>query len=104
MARGARGSLEAMSTPERIIVGLSGASGPHYGVRLLEVLRERTDLEVHAIVSRGARATIKFEMDRDPDEVAALAHVVHDEGELAAPLASGTFLTRGMIVAPCSVK
>lgn len=88
----------------RLIVGISGASGPHYGVRALEVLRERTDLEVHLILSRGARATIAYEMDRDPDEVLALAHVVHDEDELAAPIASGTFLTSGMLIAPCSMK
>lgn len=95
-----------MSQPDggRLIVGLSGASGPHYGVRLLEVLREQTDVEVHLIVSRGARETIAYEMERDPDEVLALAHVVHGEGDLAAPPASGSFLTRGMVVAPCSIK
>jgi flavin prenyltransferase len=91
-------------TRKRIIVGISGASGPHYGVRLVEVLRELTDVEVHLILSKGARATIKYEMGRDPDEVAALAHVLHDEGNLAASIASGTFVTDGMIVAPCSVK
>lgn len=93
-----------MSVPRRLIIGISGASGPHYGVRLLEVLRSRTEFEIHLILSRGARATIEYEMDRHPDEVAALAHVVHDESQLAAPLASGTFITDGMIVAPCSVK
>jgi flavin prenyltransferase len=89
---------------DRLIVGISGASGPHYGVRLLEVLRERTDVEIHLVMSRGARETIRYEMERDPDEVLALAHVVHQEGELAAPLASGSFITKGMVVAPCSVK
>jgi 4-hydroxy-3-polyprenylbenzoate decarboxylase len=94
-----------MSHPDgRLIVGISGASGPHYGVRALEVLRERTGFEVHLIMSRGARATIAYEMNRDPDEILALAHVVHDEEELAAPIASGTFLTSGMLVAPCSIK
>lgn len=88
----------------RVIIGISGASGPHWGVRLLEVLREQTDCELHLIMSRGARATIAYEMDRDPDEILALAHVVHDEGQLAAPIASGTFVTSGMVVAPCSVK
>ena len=93
-----------MSHPQRIVVAISGASGPHYGVRTVEVLREHTDAEIHLIVSRGARATIAYEMQRDPDEVAALAHVVHDEGNLAASIASGTFVTAGMVVAPCSVK
>ena len=87
-----------------MIVGISGASGPHYGVRALEVLREQTEFEVHLIMSRGTRATIAYEMNRDPDEVLALADVVHDEGQLAAPIASGTFLTSGMLVAPCSIK
>jgi 4-hydroxy-3-polyprenylbenzoate decarboxylase len=89
---------------KRVIIGISGASGPHYGVRLVEVLREHTDVEVHLILSKGARATIKYEMQRDPDEVVALAHVVHEEGNLAASIASGTYVTAGMIVAPCSVK
>lgn len=93
-----------MSVAQRIVVAISGASGPHYGVRTVEVLREHTDVEVHLIVSKGARATIAYEMQRDPDEVAALAHVVHDESNLAASIASGTFVTAGMIVAPCSVK
>jgi polyprenyl P-hydroxybenzoate/phenylacrylic acid decarboxylase-like protein len=88
----------------RVVVGISGASGPHYGVRLVEVLREHTDVEVHLILSKGARATIAYEMQRDPDEVVALAHVVHEETNLAASIASGTFVTAGMIVAPCSVK
>jgi 4-hydroxy-3-polyprenylbenzoate decarboxylase len=88
----------------RVIVGISGASGPHYGVRLVEVLRGHTDVEVHLILSKGARATIAYELQRDPDEVVALAHVVHEETNLAAAIASGTFVTAGMIVAPCSVK
>lgn len=88
----------------RLIVGISGASGPHYGVRLLEVLREQTDVELHLIMSRGARATIAFEMSRDPDQILELAHFVHDESQLAAPVASGTFVTSGMVVAPCSIK
>lgn len=93
-----------MSPPRRIVVGISGASGPHYGVRLVEVLREHTDHEIHLILSKGARATIEFEMERDPDEVVALAHVVHDERNLAASIASGTFTVDGMVIAPCSMK
>ncbi|MBS1887649.1 MAG: UbiX family flavin prenyltransferase [Actinobacteria bacterium] len=93
-----------MTERRRVIVGISGASGPHYGVRLVEVLREQTEVEVHLILSRGARATIAYELERDPDEIAALADVVHDEGNLAASIASGTFVTAGMVIAPCSVK
>lgn len=90
--------------PRRLIVGISGASGPQLGVRIVEVLREQTDVEIHLILSRGARATIEYETDRDPDEVLALAHVVHDERNLAASIASGTFVTDGMVMAPCSIK
>jgi 4-hydroxy-3-polyprenylbenzoate decarboxylase len=87
-----------------VIVAISGSSGPHYGVRLLEVLRNETELETHLVLSRGARATISYEIGLDPDDVAALAHVVHREDNLAASIASGTFVTDGMIVAPCSIK
>jgi polyprenyl P-hydroxybenzoate/phenylacrylic acid decarboxylase-like protein len=90
--------------PERLVVGISGSSGPHYGVRLLEALREHTDVEVHLVLSAGARRTIEYEMERDPDSVVALAHAVHDERNLGAAIASGTFITRGMAVAPCSMK
>lgn len=90
--------------PRRLIVGISGASGPQLGIRVVEVLREQTDVEIHLILSRGARATIEYETDRDPDEVLGLAHVVHDERNLAASIASGTFVTDGMVMAPCSVK
>jgi flavin prenyltransferase len=90
--------------PKRLIVGLAGSSGPHYGVRLLEMLRAKTDYEVHAIVSASARKTIEYEMRRDADEVVALAHVVHDERDLGASIASGTFITAGMVVCPCSIK
>jgi 4-hydroxy-3-polyprenylbenzoate decarboxylase len=93
------------ATPRRLIVALSGSTGPHYGVRLLEMLREhRPDVETHLILSNGARATIKYELERDPDSVAALAHTVHDERNVGASIASGTFVTDGMVVAPCSIK
>jgi polyprenyl P-hydroxybenzoate/phenylacrylic acid decarboxylase-like protein len=74
-------------------------------VRLLEILREHCpDVEVHLVMSSGARTTIGYEMGRDPDSVAGLAHVVHDERNVAASIASGTFVTDGMVVAPCSMK
>jgi polyprenyl P-hydroxybenzoate/phenylacrylic acid decarboxylase-like protein len=88
----------------RVVVGVSGASGAIYGVRLLEVLHERRDIELHAIVSGGAKATIEFETDRAVAEVLKLADVIYDETDLAASLASGSFLTAGMAVAPCSMK
>jgi polyprenyl P-hydroxybenzoate/phenylacrylic acid decarboxylase-like protein len=96
---------EVPSTPKRrIIVAISGSSAPHYGVRLLEVLAGRTDIETHVVVSAGARKTIEYEMGRDPASVEALAGRLHDERNLAAAIASGTFVTDGMVVAPCSIK
>lgn len=91
--------------PFRLIVGLSGSTGPHYGVRLLEVLRQhRPEVETHVILSNAARRTIQYEMGRDPDAVAAFAHTLHDERNIGASIASGTFVTAGMVVAPCSMK
>jgi 4-hydroxy-3-polyprenylbenzoate decarboxylase len=88
----------------RIVVGISGASGAIYGIRLLEVLAEVKDVETHLIVSAGAKATIAYETDRKIDDVLTLADVVHDERDLTATLASGTFLTHAMVVAPCSIR
>jgi flavin prenyltransferase len=88
----------------RIIVGISGASAPVYGVRLLEVLRDVPGVETHLVLSSGARRTIEFEMGRDPDSVLALAGTVHDERAVGDSIASGTFVTDGMVVAPCSIK
>jgi len=90
--------------PRRLIVALSGSTGPHYGVRLLEVLRAHTDIETHLILTAAARKTIEYEMGKDPTTVAALAHTVHDEKNIASAIASGTFVTEGMVVAPCSIK
>ena len=92
-----------MST-RRIVVALSGASGAIYGIRALEVIHQDRSVELHAIVSSGARATIAHETDRSYEDVVALADVVHDEKNLAASIASGTFLTAGMLVAPCSMR
>ena len=93
-----------MSAPRRIVVALSGASGAIYGIRALEVIRQDRSVELHAIVSSGAKATIAYETDREYDDVIRLADVVHDEKDLAASLASGTFITAGMLVAPCSMR
>lgn len=88
----------------RIVVAISGASAPIYGIRLLEVLRADPSVETHAIVSSGAKATIAYETEWTVERVLALADAVHDERDLSAPLASGTFLTDGMVVAPCSMR
>ena len=93
-----------MTATRRIIVAISGASGAIYGIRALEVLRAVHGVEVHAIISKGARATIEYETDRAVADVAKLAHVLYEENDLAAGPASGTFLTSGMLVAPCSIR
>ncbi|HZO95778.1 MAG TPA: UbiX family flavin prenyltransferase [Gaiellaceae bacterium] len=93
-----------MSGVRRIVVGISGASGAVYGVRLLEVLHDRADVETHLVMSTSAETTIRYETGRDPAAVAALADAVHGERDLAAPLSSGTFLTSGMVIAPCSMR
>ena len=93
-----------MSEPRRIIVAISGASGAIYGIRALEAIRADRRVELHLIVSSGAKATIAYETDRSYEDVVGLADVVHDEKDLAASLASGTFRTHGMLVAPCSIR
>lgn len=93
-----------MSPPGRIIVGMSGASGAIYGIRLLQAVRALGGLEVHLIISPAARQTIQSETDFEYKDVAALADVVHGHREVGATIASGSFATRGMVVAPCSVK
>jgi len=89
---------------KRIIVGLSGASGQIYGIRLLEILQAAPDIETHLVMSPSARMTIAQETDWDPKEVEALAHVVYRPGDIGAAIASGSFVTAGMIIAPCSIK
>lgn len=90
--------------PKRLIVGISGASGAVYGVRILELLRGHGGIETHLILSDGARATIAAETYKTADEIRALADVVHNDRNLGAPVSSGSFQTLGMIVAPCSIR
>jgi len=88
---------------KRIVVGISGASGVTYGVRLLSLLRD-TDYESHLIISDSGRLNIKIETRYTPDEVEAMADCVYDNKDMAAALASGSFLTAGMVVVPCTIK
>jgi flavin prenyltransferase len=89
--------------PKRIVVGISGASGVTYGVRLLSLL-EKTDYESHLIISDSGRLNIKIETDYQPAEVEAMADYVYEHRDVAASLASGSFLTDGMVVVPCTIK
>ncbi len=88
----------------RLIVGISGASGVIYGIRLLEALRAIPEVETHLIVSKGAKINIALETDWLLKDVEGLADVVHSDRNLAASVSSGSFQTAGMIIAPCSMK
>jgi flavin prenyltransferase len=88
----------------RLIVAITGASGAILGVRALHLLRDVDDVETHLIVSDGGRATLVQETGLSPAEVQELADVVHSSSNLGATISSGSFVTHGMLVAPCSVK
>jgi polyprenyl P-hydroxybenzoate/phenylacrylic acid decarboxylase-like protein len=92
-----------MTGTERLVVGVTGSSGPHFGIAVLEALRD-LDVETHLILSRAARTTIEIETGRSWRDVEALADVVHAPNNLAAAVASGSFRTRGMVIVPCSMK
>lgn len=89
---------------KRIVIGMSGASGAIYGVRLLEVLRGMEGVETHLVMSKMAQVTLVTETPYSVSEVQKLAHVHHGLQDLGAIIASGSFKTAGMIVAPCSMR
>ena len=93
-----------MVEPRRIIVGISGASGAVYGVRLLRALREHGGVESHLVVSAAGWRTLHHELGLEPAAVNALADVVHDLANVGAAIASGSFAAHGMVVAPCSMR
>ncbi|OGR11041.1 MAG: 3-octaprenyl-4-hydroxybenzoate carboxy-lyase [Desulfobacula sp. GWF2_41_7] len=88
---------------KRLIVGIAGASGVIYGVRMLEVLKNR-GIETHLIISEAGKLNIKIETDYDVEDVLAMADVTYTNKDIAASVASGSFQTMGMVVAPCTVK
>ena len=87
-----------------MVIGMSGASGAILGIEALRIFRELGGYETHLIVSTGAKLTIALETGATLDEVRALADVVHDNANLGAAVASGSFRTMGMLVVPCSMK
>jgi 4-hydroxy-3-polyprenylbenzoate decarboxylase len=89
---------------KRVLVGMSGASGAIYGVRVLEVLASKPDVEVHLIVTEAARSIAAEETGRDMEEIIDLADQVWDDGRMESPLASGSFSVDAMAVVPCSVS
>jgi 4-hydroxy-3-polyprenylbenzoate decarboxylase len=88
----------------RIVVGMSGSTGAIYGVRLLEQLRALPEVEIHLVISGPGKRTLVLETDRSVRDVEALAHQAYDDRDIGAALASGSFRTEGMVIAPCSMK
>ncbi len=101
MAEDVNGAVR--NPPRRLIVGISGASGITYGVRALEALRE-LGVESHLVVTRAALLTLSQETDLSADDLTSRADVVHKLNDVGATIASGSFRTMGMLVAPCSVR
>jgi len=88
----------------QIVVGISGASGSIYGLRILEKLRALSEVEIHLVMTRAAERTAWLETGRTGNDFRALAHHHYAVEDIGAPLASGSFLTAGMVVAPCSIR
>ena len=88
----------------RLVVGLTGATGAIYGIRLLEILRTHGAVETHLVLSAPAKRTIVEETDWAVADVEALATARHDNRDIGASIASGSFRTAGMVIAPCSIK
>lgn len=93
-----------IGAPQRIIVGISGASGSTYGVRLMQDLRCLPGVESHLVVSDAGWINLRHELALEPEAVRALADVVHDQRNLGASIASGSFAAHAMVVAPCSMR
>jgi len=90
-------------TPRRLVIGMSGASGAIYGIRMLEMLKN-TDIETHVVMSKSAEMTVVYETDYKPKDVKALASVVHPAADIGASISSGSFSTMGMVILPCSIR
>ena len=89
---------------DRLIVGITGATGTIYGVRIMELLRSHGGVEIHLIMSHAAKMTLKMEQESEIDYINSLAHEVHEPGNVGASISSGSFHSKGMVVAPCSIK
>jgi 4-hydroxy-3-polyprenylbenzoate decarboxylase len=103
MLQNTRGKKSSVDPGKRLIIGISGASGAIYGVRLLELLKD-TDVETHLVMSRAAHLTLAAETNWKVSDVEALADVVHSNQDIGAACSSGSFQNLGMVIAPCSIK
>lgn len=92
-----------MAIEQRLIVGISGASGIIYGIRLLEVLKD-SPIETHLVMSQSAEVTLAYESKRKVEDIKGLADVVYPIGDIGAAISSGSFHTEGMVIAPCSIR
>lgn len=93
-----------MNNKRRLIVGLSGATGAIYGVRILEILSKIDDIETHLVLTKAGKMTIQVETPYSVKDVETMANVVHDINNVGASISSGSFRTAGMVIAPCSMK
>lgn len=89
--------------PRRLVVGISGASGAIFGVRLLQLLHQ-TDIETHLVISKAAEMTLTYETDYKPRDLRELASVNHSAADIGASISSGSFRTLGMVIVPCSIR
>jgi len=104
MSDGSRAQADGLDLTKRLVVGISGASGVILGIRTLEILRDREDIETHLVISPSAKVTIAQETNWKTSDVIALADVYHQYHDIGASIASGSFPAIGMIVIPCSIK
>src|SRR5437588_10261403 len=95
--------METQTAKRRLIIGMTGSTGAIFGVRMLEALKH-ADVETHVVISKWAQRTIEHETNYTLEQVRSLASVVHSQGDMGASISSGSFLTEGMVVIPCSVR
>ncbi|NJA04232.1 UbiX family flavin prenyltransferase [Methylococcaceae bacterium WWC4] len=91
-------------TKKRLVIAMTGATGAIYGIRMLEILRERPEWETHLVISSAGLVNLKYELDMDRAALYALADVTHGINDIASSIASGSFKTEGVVIAPCSMK
>lgn len=96
--------MDIIKFMKRLIIGISGASGMIYGVRILQILQKLTNVETHLVISMAACRTLNLETEYTINEIKLLADIVHDVRNLAATISSGSFITDGMVILPCSIK
>ena len=100
----AAGQASPSTARQRLVIGMSGSSAPQLGIALLEALHHHPDVETHLVMSDGARRSLELEAQVDPEYLIGLCDVSYDAHDMAAAISSGSFLTQGMVVIPCSMR